>query len=184
MRKLNLSRFLRLVLSLFVVYHLAAVIIMPNASSLLGRKFSRYLTDYSNTLGINTTWQFFSPGPAPVFYLEYDVEEANREGDDSSDAKSYQLPPKRRASYYDELYNRTLYSMRFFVLAPVDTFERFFVRWLCKKHPEAESLSIRTVGEPVVNIERAGGEESFDELSEKMPIKERQRFQCQTEDAQ
>lgn len=177
MRKLNLSRFLRLILSIFILYHLAVITVMPNPGSLLGRKFSRYLADYANTLGINTTWQFFSPGPAPVFYLEYDVEGADLD----AETESFQLPPKRRASYYDEFYNRTLYSMRFFVLAPIETFERFFVRWLCKQHPEAETLSIRTVGEPVKNIERAAGDESFDELSEKMPIKERQRFSCHRE---
>jgi hypothetical protein len=174
MRKLNLSRFLRFALSIFLLYHLAVITVMPNPSSLLGRRFSRYLTDYANTLGINTTWQFFSPGPAPVFYLEYDVETSDVE----AEAKSFQLPEKRRASYYDELYNRTLYSMRFFVLAPIETFERYFVRFLCKQHPEAEALSIRTVGEPVKNIERAGGDESFDELTEKMPIRQRQRFTC------
>ncbi len=173
MRKLNLSRLLRFALSVFLLYHLAAIVVMPNAGSLLGRKFSRYFTDYTNTLGINTTWQFFSPGPAPVFYLEYDIETAGAE-----EGVSYQIPPKRRASYYDDLYNRTLYSMRFFVLAPIDTFEHYFVRSLCRQHPEAESITVRTVGEPVVNIERAGGSESFDELSEKIPLKERQRFHC------
>lgn len=180
MRKLNLSRFLRFIISVFLLYHLAVVLIMPNPGSLLGRKFSRYLTDYANTLGINTTWQFFSPGPAPVFYLEYDVESEDLD----AETPSFQIPPKRRASYYDEFYNRTLYSMRFFVLAPVETFERFFVRWLCKQHPEAVSLAIRTVGEPVKNIERAQGEESFDDLSEKMPIKQRQRFTCYRENSE
>ncbi len=68
--------------------------------------------------------------------------------------------------------------MRIFVLAPIDTFEHFYVRRLCNQHPEADALSIRTVGEPVKNIERAGGDESFDEMTEKMPIRERQRFSC------
>ncbi len=176
MRKLNLSRLLRFILSVFLLYHLAVILVMPNPGSLLGRKYSRYLADYANTLGINTTWQFFSPGPAPVFYLEYDVESADLD----AESPSFQFPQKRRASFYDDLYNRTLYSMRFFVLAPPETFERFFVRWLCRKHPEAESLSIRTVGEPVANIERASGDESFDELSEKVPLKERQRFTCRS----
>lgn len=173
MRKSKLSLFLRLSLSIFVIYHIAAVVVMPNPGSLLGRKVARYFTDYTNTLGINTTWQFFSPGPAPVFYLEYELETAGE-----NVGESLQLPPKRRASYYDELYNRTLYAMRFFVLAPMDTFERFFVPWLCKKHLEAEAITIRTVGEPIVNIERAGGSESFDDLSERTPLKDWQRFSC------
>src|SRR3954467_1869488 len=99
MRKRNLTSILKLVFSLFLLYHLAVIVIMPNPSSLLGRKYSRYLTDYANSLGLNTTWQFFSPGPAPVFYLEYTIEKPGGEEDETS----YQIPERRRASYYDEL---------------------------------------------------------------------------------
>lgn len=179
MRKRNLSLILKLFFTVFLLYHLAAILIMPNPGSLLGRKFSRYLTDYSNTLGLNTTWQFFSPGPAPVFYLEYEVETADT---GNEEPKSFQFPERRRASYYDELYNRTLYAMRFFVLSPPETFGKYFVPWLCRKYPDAQTLSIRTVGEPVVNIERATGDESFEELSEKMPLKERKRYSCRGEE--
>lgn len=173
MRKLNLSVILKFVFSIFLLYHLAVIVIMPNPSSLLGRKYARYLIDYANQLGLNTTWQFFSPGPAPVFYLEYTVENANEE-----EGETFQIPERRRASYYDELYNRTLYSMRFFVLAPSETFDSFFVPWVCKRHPEAAALTIRTQGEPVVNIERATGDESFDDLSHKTALKERKRYSC------
>lgn len=180
MRSSNLTSVLKIFFTVFLLYHLAAIVIMPNPSSLLGRKYSRYLTNYSNLLGINTTWQFFSPGPAPVFYLEYDVEPK----DPSGEIKTYEIPERRRASYYDELYNRTLYAMRFFVLAPQETFKRFFVPWLCKQHPEAASLSIRTLGEPIENIERASGSETFEDLSEKVPLKQRQRYNCEVEEDQ
>jgi hypothetical protein len=180
MRKHNLSLILRVLVSLFLLYHLAAVLILPNPSSMLGRKYSRYLADYANNLGINTTWQFFSPGPAPTFYLEYEIETGSEELDE--EPQTHQFPERRRASFYDELFNRTMSAMRFFVLAPEETFERFFVPWLCNKHPGAKRISIRTVGEPVVNIERASGEETYEELSHRTALKERQNFSCVSEE--
>jgi hypothetical protein len=173
-QKSDRGLWIKAVLSLLVAYHLAAVVILPNSSSLAGRQLSRFFIPYANLLGFNTTWQFFSPGPAPTFFLEYEIETAD----------SYDLPPEEPRQYPDprngyswsEAYNRRFYGMRFFALDPI-RLERFFVPFLCRLHPEAEAVTVQGVFEKIPAIEKAGEWADFKEMSERFSFP-RQRFGC------
>jgi hypothetical protein len=171
---------IKALLSVFLLYHLFTVILLPNSSSLAGRQMSRYVIPYGNLFGFNTTWQFFSPGPAPTFFLEYEIETAD----------SYDLPPEEPRQYPDprqgyswsESFNRRFYGMRFFAL---DTFrlERFFIPFLCRMHPEAEFVTVQGIFEKIPAIERANEWADFKEMSERFTFP-RQRFSCpEKEDA-
>lgn len=151
---------IKIVLSIFIVYHLAAVLILPNGSSLLGRKLARFLTPYANTLALNASWIFFSPAPTPMFTLEYEVEMADgtelhsaEVGADGEPAK-FQFPPQRK-DLFDDGYSRRLTLVRFFSIND-ERVRRNLIPYLCRSHPGARSISIRPVVERVPDLETAG----------------------------
>jgi hypothetical protein len=164
--------FLSIILSGMILYHLAAVIVLPNSSSLLGRKTAGFFLPYANTLGFNTSWQFFSPGPSPMFYLEYFVE-FDREGNES---EVMPYPLRRVAGSWSDSYNRRLFGMRFFSLNP-DRLERYLAPFLCRQHPGAVSISVQPVYEPIQSIDRAGDFSDFRDMRQRVDFP-RQRFSC------
>jgi hypothetical protein len=164
----------KIALSLFLVYHFSAVILLPNSSSLTGRKLAHYFLDYANQLGFNTSWAFFSPGPSPMFYLEYDVEMKN--ADETGASQSFVYPPPKKPFSFDDGYNRRLFGMRFFALNQ-ERLEKYFVPFLCRQAPGAESISIRQVFERIEDIERAGEWADYKDMAERVDLP-RQRYAC------
>ena len=133
-RWLNPPRLLKAVLSVFLVYHLLAILILPMGKGLLIRDLGRHFYTYANVFGLNTTWQFFSPGPSPIFYLEYSFTYPEVEGDDNSFEMSEPqlLPEKRNGFGVSDFYSRRLYSMRFLSLDD-GRMENYMAPWLCTK---------------------------------------------------
>jgi hypothetical protein len=174
----NRRHVLQIIFSILIAYHLAAVIILPNSSSLLGRKLGRYFIPYANTFALNTAWVFFSPGPAPMYYLEYEVEMPSNDdvsSDITLDPPKYQYPPKRK-DLFDDGYNRRLYEMRFFSLND-ERLRRGLIPYLCRQHPGAESVTIQSIVERVPDIERAGMDANFKEAGEKNQLP-RETYSC------
>ena len=160
-------------LTIFIVYHLLTVLIMPISGSMLGRRMGHVFSPYANLLGFNNTWQFFSPGPSPMFYLEYEVEKTD------SDAIASQVsfyPPAREKLTWDDGWNRRLFGMRFFSLNG-DLLERFLGPYLCRQNPDAQAISVKRVFEKVEDIERIGEWADFRELSQRLDLP-RQRILC------
>ena len=163
-------------LSLWILYHLAAIVLLPSGGSLESRALSRYLIPYANLLSINTSWVFFSPGPSPTLYLEYDLE--NGEMESLEEAPRIFPPPKVGRGFSDR-YFRSLYVMRFFSIDP-ERMRKYFAPWLCRQHPEAAAISVHPVYEAIPGIERAWSGESFDEMAERNEL-ERSRYSCRGE---
>ncbi len=158
----------KLILALFLVFHLAAVVILPMGSGLLNRHWGRFFIGYANTLGFNTTWQFFSPGPSPTFYLEYEFDEG---GEDFEESEIYLLPERRTGFWWSDFYNRRLYSMRFLSLAP-NLLVQYLVPWLCQKNPKAKAVTVQKIFERITNVERETGGAAEDTFQD-MEVKER-----------
>ncbi len=175
-RKLELKA-LKIALSAFLLYHLATVLLMPNGSSLTGRKLSRYFSAYANTLGFNTTWQFFSPGPSPMFYLEY---EPVYNYDDEPDSGPFSYPPKREGFAWSDSWNRRLFGMRFFALHP-GYMERFFVPFLCRQYEGAIAINIRSVIDQVEDLERVGMRSDLSESTVRVDLPS-QEYACPEKD--
>ena len=152
---------LQVLMSLGILYHLLAVVLLPNPQSITGRSLGRLVIPYANQLGFNTTWQFFSPGPSPTFYLEYHVVKAT---EDDSDSGAHFYPPMRQGHSWDDRYNRRLYAMRFFSLDQI-RMENYFVPWLCAQHPGAVELDVRYIFEPIPPIEKAESGTTFKDMS-------------------
>ena len=149
---------MRILLSLFLVYHLIAVVLLPNPYSVVGRVFTPLFTTYASTLGMNTTWQFFSPNPMPHRYLSYTfsssetAEEADKviEGED----EDHYWPPRDRSQIWRENYNRQVYHS---VVTTVlrDKTPTHLIPWLCQRHPGAVSISLYAHAKQLPSIERA-----------------------------
>ena len=165
-------------LSVYVVYHVLAVLILPNPHSIVGNRLAGFFTPYANTLGLNTTWKFFAPNPTPNIFYEYEViswdwfygggdfegegefeDEGGFEDEVELDfefGKSHRWPPdpalERR--FLADNYNRLVYHSRF-VNVSEERMGRFFIPWLCRKHPYAVGISVITVTELVPSIDRS-----------------------------
>lgn len=127
-------------LSLFVIIHLAIMVIFPNGGSYVGRQLPNWFVNYANQIGFNVSWNFFSPDPAHTMYFEYRIRFSD---EDQPDAQGF-LPPQKELIVTNPSERRTLYAMRFFLL---DTrrIERFFIPYLCRSYEGAERITLTHV---------------------------------------
>lgn len=175
--QLNRRLLVKAALSLFILYHMTVVLVLPNPSSIWSRKLSRFLTPYANQLSINTSWDFFSPTPAPTMYFEYQID---RGGDiHGLDSTTYYFPEFGSKGSYNPNANRLLYAMRFFILDPARV-DRYFLPWLCRQHPQAEMIYLQHIIEPVENMERAGLDDTYTKMVTKNQVQSRQ-YNCREE---
>lgn len=146
----------KLLISLWLVYHLFIVALFPNTQSLLSRKLDKYLLPYANMFNMNTPWQFFSPFPGPKMYLEYEVSQTQMSdsGTTEVESKKYYWPPLERGSHDWDNFRRRIYSSRFLAMDE-RRLKDAFVPWICRLHPEAMMASVEIVMAPVPNIEKA-----------------------------
>ncbi|MES2962301.1 MAG: hypothetical protein V4760_00320 [Bdellovibrionota bacterium] len=168
--------FLKVALSGFIAYHVFCVALLPNSASIIGRKLDRILTPYANPFIFNRTWQFFSPGPMPSFYIEYEVVTPESEMDLNRATIVY--PPVPKSFTLGDYYLRSLAGMRFLGVKD-ENFTKFFVPYLCRQHAGAIGLDIRSVMEEVPQMESLDVDSTigFKELAEKKDLP-RKFYEC------
>ncbi|MCX7977885.1 MAG: hypothetical protein N2578_02655, partial [Bdellovibrionaceae bacterium] len=54
--------------SVWIVYHIVVISVIPNQSNFLNRYFEKAIVPYASQLGMNASWNFFSPDPAHTMY--------------------------------------------------------------------------------------------------------------------
>lgn len=170
--------FIKAALSLFIAYHVLCVSLLPNSDSIIGRKIGGFLTPYANLFIFNRTWQFFSPGPMPRFDLEYEVVTPESEMDVVRD--THVFPAKPDGFTLGDYYLRSLAGMRFLGVKE-ENFERFFIPWLCRQHPGATALDVRSVLEQIPPMESLLGDEEtmgFADFAKRQDLP-RRRYECQ-----
>lgn len=166
---------IKVLLSMFFVYHVAAALLLPNSSSILTKKYADFFLAYANTIGLNTTWQFFSPGPGPSFYLEYQAEMADANGE--VDEKLYRYPPIRRFPTLNDSFMRRLNNLKFFS-SNDDLFASRVIPYLCGKLPGAVAMHVRKVVEKIPDLEQAERrDQTVDEMAERYNTS-LSRFEC------
>jgi len=123
---------------IFATMHLVAIVLLPNTDSYAVRNLPSWLIQYANQIGINTTWNFFSPEPAHTMYYEYQIFFKNE------DAEPFIgfIPPQKEQVVVESSDRRLLYAMRFLLLDQ-RRIERVLIPFLCRKFPDAERISIR-----------------------------------------
>src|SRR4051794_25766694 len=66
-------KWLRAGLSLFVIFHVFSVLVVPNSDNYLGAYFSKIMQPYLYFFEMTNNWNFFSPNPEPPIYVEYQL---------------------------------------------------------------------------------------------------------------
>jgi hypothetical protein len=166
------TRIAQILFSAFLIFHVTAIFILPNPESIIFRETEKIFLNYGNFLGINTTWRFFSPNPL-IRILEYEVIDSN--GNSDNVVHKYPISPKADGSR--ESYNRQLnYAM--YMMSNNDHLRDFLTPFLCRRHPEASSLTYYSVQREMPTVERAAQRSSSRENLEKLTRTNLGEFLC------
>ena len=130
------------------------IMIMGNGGSYLGRYFQNILVPYANQIGMNTTWNFFSPDPASVMYLKYRVYFNDEKGIAIKDPIEEYYPESGRTSEPDIRKRRHSFMARYMILDPKRV-QVILAPWICKKYPGATDLFIENIIEMVPPFDAA-----------------------------
>ena len=140
----------KLLLSLFVLYHLSMIFISPHIMSIAHEKLMPYFDTYASTLSLNTNWDFYAPNPTYYYYYQYEVI------DSRSKVGDFRWPPKRKESKLIYLnHNRLIYHTRFFIMAGPRNVRRYFMPYLCRLHPLATEITLKIMLEDRPHFKKA-----------------------------
>ncbi len=150
---------LKLILSVWIIYHVFCIVVLPDGSSFLGRYFEPVMLPYANTLGINTTWNFYSPDPANTMYFSYSVHFENDQGEELKPSIQEYLPPEKDQIVTDSSKRRLLYAMRFLALDP-HRLQVLMAPWICREYEGATRIYISHVVERIPSLDEVMSREN------------------------
>jgi hypothetical protein len=143
---------LKVVLSLWALYHITAILVMPNLGSYLGRGIQPAIATYASTIGFNAGWNFFSPDPAHIMYIRYIIHYGN-EGSEEKEAVEAYFPPEKNKGIFSITRQRELYAMRFMVIDPM-RLKTLFGPWLCRQYPGSSYVEMEHVIETIAPLQQ------------------------------
>ncbi len=130
------------------------IIILGNGSSFLGRYFEAVFNPVANTIGLNTTWNFFSPDPAHVMYIKYFVFFEDELGATLKEPVQGFYPPIENQTEDFKLHKkRHSYAMRFMIIDP-NRLQNFFSPWLCRQHPGASKVQVELIINRIPSLDK------------------------------
>lgn len=145
---------LKLAVSFFILFQLAVMLILPNNFSYISRSTEKWLVPYANLMGMNASWNFFSPDPAHTMFLKYTVWFDDLDILEPKEPVDGYIPPEKEKIVLNSSERRLLYAMRFLILDP-DRMRIFLAPWLCQQYPNAKYIEVSHIQEPIPNLERA-----------------------------
>ena len=142
---------LKTFLSLFAIWHIFSIFVLPDPDSVLYHHLTNSVVRYGNLIGFNNTWRFFSPNPL-IRLLEYDIFTRGQNGQlhfllSGRYPRSFNQEPNR------EIYNRKLDSGMYLMMqnkVPVT-----IGRVLCRQYANADTIAIYLRGREFPPIEKA-----------------------------
>lgn len=159
-------------LSLWIVYNIFTLLVMPNIGSFWGMSAFPFIAPYANTVGLNGSWSFFSPDPPThTLYLRYFVSFLNERGEESQDSIEGYFPEEKGQRITSPFRQREFYVMHFMSRQP--KYLRILMGpWLCRKHPGASIVDMTYVAETVPYLDQATASKGKDlsEMSEESKV--------------
>lgn len=123
-------------------YFVGMIVVLGNGSSFMGRYFQHFFNPVANTIGLNTTWNFFSPDPAHTMYLKYFVISEDEYGNSLNETvEGYYPESKDQGDDFRLDKKRASYAMRFLAVDPY-RIEAFFTPWICRQYPKATKIQV------------------------------------------
>lgn len=139
---------------LWIVYHLVLILIMPNSGSFIGRYYQHWILPYTNTIGLNAAWSFFSPDPSMIFTMKYRALFLNELGEETRPSIEGEYPRYSSGNFINPIRMRELYTFRFFNL--FDSYrENYLFPWLCRQFPDATHVEIQAKVESYMSLDKA-----------------------------
>ncbi|MGZ3817133.1 MAG: hypothetical protein ACXVCA_08220 [Bdellovibrio sp.] len=142
------------VLSLWIVYNIFTMLVMPNVGAYFGRMTSKFIAPYANTVGLNASWNFFSPDPAHTMYLRYTVFFTDADGNEVKEPIENYFPAEKNKGVHSLSRKRDLYAMRFMIIEPT-RLQNLMGPWLCRQYEGASSVQMEHVVETVPLLDQA-----------------------------
>jgi hypothetical protein len=160
---------LKLLASLWILYHLLGIAIMPSVQSIIVKERGWIWRSYLNQLGLNTTWNLFSPDPATAMFMRVKLVQSDPEKNEID----LTIPDFADAINWNPIKRRALYLMRFTMMDP-DKVYRFLIPWYCQHYPGTREIYIEGVGTRIPGIAQVQAENlnSASSLRERQTVKE------------
>lgn len=130
------------------------MVVMGNGSSFLGRYLGKYYFHIANVVGVNTTWNFFSPDPAHIMYFRYVIHFEDEYGNPLQEAKELYYPEQKDGSNFAMNVRRQNYMMRFMAIDP-QRVGNYFIPWICKQYPKATRVQFGLIVHHIPNLDKA-----------------------------
>lgn len=156
------------------------MIVMGNGGSFLGRYLSPFFIPVANSIGLNTTWNFFSPDPAHTMYFHYFIIFEDGYGNTTKETiESYYPESKDLGGDFRLDKKRHSYAMRFLAI-DFSRVGQFFVPWKCRENPEATKIQVEMVVNRIPAIETVMTlkDENYDDLVKPEEVN-RMIYDCQ-----
>nr|BFD59601.1 hypothetical protein CKG001_17080 [Bdellovibrio sp. CKG001] len=163
-------------LSLWIVYNIFVMLVMPNVGAYFGRVTANVVTPYANTVGLNAGWNFFSPEPAHPMYLKYTVyypESENLEGETSpeeSEPVEGFFPVQNDKRNVPNITHKREWALMRYMVLDAKRLRLLMGPWLCRQYPGAASIDMEHVIETIPFLDQAVRfqEESVKDLSKEV----------------
>ncbi len=126
---------------------------MPMISSILGRRLGKYITPYTNTIGLNPSWEFFSPDPPAPLYFEYTLYFENDNGDEVSPSIEGVFPEGGLEFTNNPNKIRLKTSVRLLAMSQGKA-DSIFISYLCRQYPKATRVYLKPIIELLPPIEK------------------------------
>ena len=147
-----MNLYIKIIISFFLCFHLLAVILSPNPTSILSEDLSFITRGYAGTLGIMTPWKFFAPNPGLNRVLE--IELFNEGSDITGQGEVIYWPPKDRSPFFHGNYMRRFYHSILTSMS-VERSEKYFKPYLCRAYPQLEAFSLKVKYVSIPDVRRA-----------------------------
>ncbi len=147
------------------------MIVLGNGTSFFARELGFLFAPVANLVGLNTTWNFFSPDPAHTMYLRYRVYFDDAYGNPTKEAIEDYFPEKKHEGDFRPHIRRMNYVMRFFT-ANSERMQKYFVPWLCRRYPGSTRVQTEVELHRIPNLEVASKLSAidYDELTQQEEI--------------
>jgi hypothetical protein len=129
---------LKRIFSIFIIYHLIAVLIAANPNHYLAKKIQTVFMPYWMAFEFASQWNFFAPepGPAPIF-IKYELFNAQGET-----IIADQMPSYPDDFFFRDRQIRRLNVVRYLMKDDSKVYS-IFIPWLCRQYPEAETIKLK-----------------------------------------
>jgi len=156
----------KILISLFLLFHLFGVFLTPNPRSFLANAVSPIYRPYMNFLGLQHTWGFFAPEPlSPPLYIDYVLDQKN------APAITGRFPSEKSPFFFRDRQNRRM-SLAKFLASSEDHLRNMFMNHLCNQYPETTQARLWrvTITQASLEMVRSGKKKITDPVDSKIEI--------------